>query len=69
MLEIDDYTESERRIVGLLFDGNIESLGNEFFYSEAESERSVCVHPQGIIEALQKVYGAHRVVDELRRGR
>jgi hypothetical protein len=58
----------EQRIVGLLFDGNIESLGNEFLYGE-RVERSVCVHPQAILEALTKVYDAQRIADELRRAR
>lgn len=53
-------------LVGLLFDGNIESLGNEFLYGE-RVERSVCVHPQAIVEALRKVYGATRLLRELAR--
>ena len=53
-------------LVGLLFDGNIESMGNEFLYGE-RVERSVCVHPQGIVEALRKVYGAQRLLRELSR--
>jgi hypothetical protein len=53
-------------LVGLLFDGNIESMANEFLYGE-RVERSVCVHPQGIVEALRKVYSAQRLVRELSR--
>lgn len=53
-------------LVGLLFDGNIESMGNEFLYGE-RVERSVCVHPQGIVEALRKVYDARRLLRELSR--
>ena len=55
----------ELEIVGLPFDGNIESLSNQFMYSEKSSERSVCVHVRGIMEALTKVYDADRIVDEL----
>ena len=51
-------------IVGILFDGNIESLPNRFVYTE-EQARSVHVATQGIIEALDKVYGAHRLLAEL----
>ncbi|MFY9343926.1 MAG: S46 family peptidase [Planctomycetota bacterium] len=51
---------------GLLFDGNIESFANEFLYGE-RVERSICVHPQAILEALRKVYGAQRVLRELAR--
>ncbi|MBL9075896.1 MAG: S46 family peptidase [Planctomycetes bacterium] len=53
-------------LTGLLFDGNIESLANEFLYGE-RVERSVCVHPQGIVEALRKVYVATRLLRELGR--
>ena len=53
-------------LVGLLFDGNIESMANEFLYGE-RVERSVCVHPQGIVEALRKVYAAPRLLRELGR--
>ncbi|MCK5944621.1 MAG: S46 family peptidase, partial [Planctomycetes bacterium] len=53
-------------LVGLLFDGNIESMANEFLYGE-RVERSVCVHPQGIVEALRKVYGATRLLREIQR--
>lgn len=53
-------------LVGLLFDGNIESLANEFLYGE-RVERSVCVHPQAIVEALRKVYPATRLLREIDR--
>ncbi len=51
-------------IVGILFDGNIESLPDRFLYTE-ERSRSVHVAGQGIIEALRKVYGANRLLAEL----
>ncbi|MGB9612512.1 MAG: S46 family peptidase, partial [Bryobacteraceae bacterium] len=51
-------------IVGILFDGNIESLPNRFVYTE-EQARSVHVASQAIIEALDKVYGARRLLAEL----
>jgi hypothetical protein len=57
---------TDLEVVGLLFDGNIESLANEFLYGE-RVERSVCVHPQAIVEALRKVYGATRVLREIAR--
>jgi hypothetical protein len=53
-------------LTGLLFDGNIESFANEFLYGE-RVERSVCVHPQAIVEALRKVYGASRLLREIAR--
>ncbi len=51
-------------VVGVLFDGNIQSLPARFVYSD-ELNRSVMVHCQGIIEALLKVYGAKTLVDEI----
>jgi hypothetical protein len=50
--------------VGVLFDGNIQSLPTRFVYDDRIS-RSVMVHAQGIIEALLKVYGAKPLVDEI----
>jgi hypothetical protein len=58
--------DAQRRIVGLLFDGNIESLGNEFCFGD-RVERSVCVHPQAILESLTKVYAGAHLARELRR--
>jgi hypothetical protein len=51
-------------IVGLIFDGNIESLAGRFFY-DAGVNRAVAVHPAYIIEALRKLYGAGALADEI----
>ncbi len=51
-------------VVGILFDGNIESLPNRFVYTE-ERARSVHVASQAIIEALRKVYRAERILKEI----
>jgi hypothetical protein len=51
-------------IVGLLFDGNIESLSGDFIYSD-EVSRSVSVRAEAIVEVLRHIYGAQRIVDEL----
>jgi len=50
--------------VGLLFDGNLASLGGAFDYDESEN-RSVMVHPGAIVEALRKVYRADALLAEM----
>jgi hypothetical protein len=50
--------------VGVLFDGNIQSLPTRFVYEDTVS-RSVMVHAQGILEALLKIYDAKPLVDEI----
>jgi hypothetical protein len=52
-------------IVGLAFDGNLHSLGGEYGFDPAVN-RAVAVHSDAIVEALVKVYGAGRLVEELR---
>ncbi len=52
-------------VVGLIFDGNIQSLVLDFIYDDTES-RAVSVDSRGIIEALDKVYNAKELVSELR---
>ena len=51
-------------IVGLVFDGNIHSLGGDYGFDEAVN-RTVAVHSAALIEALDKVYGAGRLVAEI----
>lgn len=53
-----------KEAVGLIFDGNIESLPGNFIFDETHN-RSVSVHAGGIIAALKHVYNAERIVDEL----
>jgi hypothetical protein len=53
--------------VGLVFDGNIESLPGRFLYSE-EANRCVSVHSAAIVECLRKLYDAGALADELEGG-
>ncbi|MEP7352015.1 MAG: S46 family peptidase [Acidobacteriota bacterium] len=55
-------------IVGLIFDGNIESLVGDFVY-EGVTNRAVAVHTGAMTEALSKLYGAQKIVDELLTGK
>ena len=51
-------------VVGIIFDGNIESLPWQFAYSDVQG-RAVSVDARGIQEALRKIYGAGALADEL----
>ncbi len=53
-------------VVGLIFDGNIESLVWNFQYDDQKG-RAIAVHSDGILEALEKVYQAKELVAELRK--
>jgi len=51
--------------VGVIFDTNLEALGGRFVYTDAQA-RSLAVHAQGIVYALEHVYGAAKLARELR---
>jgi hypothetical protein len=51
-------------LVGLIFDGNIESLAGDFEY-DGTKNRAVAVHSAGMIEGLRKIYNAGALADEL----
>jgi hypothetical protein len=53
-----------KEIVGLIFDGNIESLPGNFIYDDV-SNRTVSVHSGGMHAALKYIYKADRLVNEL----
>jgi len=55
-------------IVGLIFDGNIFSLGGDYVYDAAKN-RSVAVDSRALLEGLRKVYHLNRVADEVESAR
>jgi hypothetical protein len=54
----------DAELVGLIFDGNIESLAGDFVY-DGTRNRAVAVHSAAMIEALRSLYGANKLADEL----
>jgi len=50
--------------VGIIFDGNIQSLVGDFVYDERQN-RAVSVHSVSIMEAMKKIYGAGPLAAEL----
>lgn len=55
-------------IVGLAFDGNIESLPGQFIFDMTHN-RTVSVHSAGMYEAVKNLYKATRLADELKNGK
>jgi hypothetical protein len=55
------------QVVGLIFDGNIESLPGDYIYLPEEN-RSVSVDIRGILEALAEMYDVDWLVEELLTG-
>jgi hypothetical protein len=55
-------------VVGLAFDGNIESLPSNFIYT-TEATRTVSVSALGMIEAIRDLYKAIRLSDEITNGK
>jgi hypothetical protein len=60
--------DRDLELVGVVFDGNIESLPGDYIYLP-EFNRSVTVDVRAILEALDEVYDMDRLVAELRTGR
>jgi len=51
-------------LVGLIFDGNIQSLVGDFMY-DASVNRAISVDTRGMLEVLKKVFGANEIAAEL----
>jgi hypothetical protein len=52
------------KIVGLVFDGNIHSVAGRYWFNP-DNNRTVALHPAIIREALDRVYGAKQLLEEL----
>ena len=56
------------QVVGLVFDGNIESLPGNFIFDDTKN-RTVSVHSSGLIEGMEKIYRIDRLAKEMRAGK
>jgi hypothetical protein len=55
---------TDLEVVGLVFDGNIESLSGDFIYT-TEVSRTVAVAAPIILASLRYIYRADRMVEEM----
>jgi hypothetical protein len=51
-------------LVGLVFDGNIQSLVGDFVYDDYQN-RTVAVHSSAMLMALRQIYDAGKLADEI----
>jgi hypothetical protein len=51
-------------LVGLIFDGNIQSLIGDFMY-DGSVNRAISVDSRGMLEVLKKIFGANEIAAEL----
>ena len=68
-VDVHGLLKSRKRkaIVGVAFDGNIESLSGDWIFLQTHN-RAVSVDARGMLEALEDIYQAARIVEELRSG-
>jgi len=59
--------DRDGKLVGLVFDGNIHSLGGDFWY-DGDANRAVAMDDQALLVALRKVYNMPALADELVTG-
>jgi hypothetical protein len=55
---------ADLEVVGLIFDGNVESLAGDYIYMPDQGMRTVSVDVRGMLEALDVIYDADRLVLE-----
>jgi hypothetical protein len=59
--------DKQGHAVGLIFDGNIHSIGGDFLFDDSNN-RAVAVDTAALIEAVRKVYNQPQLADELTQG-
>jgi hypothetical protein len=57
----------DAELVGLIFDGNIQSLVGNFIFDESVN-RAISVDSRGMLEILRNIFGAKEIADELTKG-
>ncbi|HEX8493532.1 MAG TPA: S46 family peptidase [Pyrinomonadaceae bacterium] len=57
----------DAELVGLIFDGNIQSLVGNFIFDESVN-RAISVDSRGMLEVLRNIFGANEIADELTKG-
>jgi hypothetical protein len=60
--------DKKAEVVGLIFDGNIFSLGGQYGFDPIKN-RAVAVDSRALLEGLRKVYRLNRIADEVERAR
>ncbi|KAA0246545.1 MAG: S46 family peptidase [Ignavibacteriales bacterium] len=58
----------DAEVVGLAFDGNMESHSGRFIYT-TEANRTVSVSAEGMIEAIRDLYNADKLAEEILNGK
>jgi hypothetical protein len=56
--------DRDGRLVGVAFDGNIHSIAGSYWF-DPSNNRTVAVHPTIMLKALEEIYGARHLVEEL----
>ena len=59
---------SDAEVVGLAFDGNMESHSGRYIYT-TEMNRTVCVSAEGMVEAIRDLYNADNLAEEILNGK
>ena len=58
--------DRQGRLVGVIFDGNIQSLTADFYHSEVQG-RAVAVHIAAVLESLDSIYHADDLNQQIGR--